>query len=161
GRTMEAQFVREIDGDATFLKDGKLITIPLDRLTEKDQKLIRDIEAGKKIQPDQPPAGATSRDNGVPPDDSPAENGGDRSRPNLTNQKVVADNRDWRDTNGWQVTAKFVRYHEGNVILNRLGRVVSMPFDSLSPDDQRYVRKLLTAKGEAAQLPPPTPAELG
>src|SRR5436853_4633184 len=36
-----------------------------------------------------------------------------------------------------------------------------MPFDSLSPDDRRYVRKLLTAKGDAAQLPPPTPTELG
>jgi len=26
GRTMQAQFVREVDGDVTFLKDGKLIT---------------------------------------------------------------------------------------------------------------------------------------
>src|SRR5437660_12047990 len=62
GRTMEAQFVREVDGDATFLKGGKLVTMPLDRLCEKDQKLIRELEVSKKVEQDQPPAGALTRD---------------------------------------------------------------------------------------------------
>ena len=34
GRKMQAQFVREVDGDVTFLKEGKLITLPLEKLSE-------------------------------------------------------------------------------------------------------------------------------
>lgn len=154
GRAMEAQFVREIDGDATFLKDGKLVTIPLDRLTEKDQKLIRELEAGKKVQQDEPPAGALTRDNGAATDDGAAtKTGNDKSRPSLANEKVVAENREWRDRNGKKTTGKFVRLHQGNVVLTRLGRVVSVRFDSLSREDQQYVRDFLAARGEDAGLP--------
>ena len=57
GTTMQAQFVREVDGDVTFLKDGKLVIVPLDRLSERDQKAIRDLETNKKVDPTIPPAG--------------------------------------------------------------------------------------------------------
>jgi len=155
GHTMEAQFVREIDGDATFLKDGKLVHMPLDRLSEKDQKLIRALEAGKKVEQDQPPAGAVSRDNLTDADESAPTTEGGKGRPSLTNQKVVPEIREWCQTSGRKTTGKFVRYHEGNVILTRQGRVASLPFDTLSPADKRYVRQWLAAKGDDSQLPPP------
>ena len=56
GGKMQAQFVREVDGDVTFLKDGKLITLPLDTLSPEDQKFIREAEAKKKLRkPHRPP----------------------------------------------------------------------------------------------------------
>src|SRR2546427_781341 len=58
GRTMQAQFIREVDGDVTFLKDGKLLIVPLDRFREEDQKLIRELEARKKVEEPVLPAGA-------------------------------------------------------------------------------------------------------
>src|SRR5205085_1818843 len=56
---------------------------------------------------------------------------------------------------GKQTTAKFVRVHEGNVILLRAGRTVSMPLSSLSREDQQYVRDLLAGRGEEKLVPPP------
>jgi len=151
---MQAQFVREVDGDATFLKDGKLVTIPLDRLSEKDQKLIRELESGKKVQQDEPPAGALSRDNGTTTDDSAAtKTEGAKTRPSLANEKVVAESREWRDNSGKKTTGKFVRMHQGNVVLTRLGRVVSVSFESLSREDQQYVRDFLAARGDEVGLP--------
>ena len=44
---MQAEFLREVDGDATFLKDGKLLTIPLDQLSDQDRQVIRELEAAK------------------------------------------------------------------------------------------------------------------
>jgi len=56
GRSRQAQFVREVDGDATFLENGKLITIPLDQLSEADRKVIRELEANKVLPEDARPA---------------------------------------------------------------------------------------------------------
>src|SRR4051812_5734478 len=100
GRTMEAQFVREIDGDATFLKDGKLVHMPLDRLAEKDQQLIRALEAGKKVEQDQPPAGALTRDNLAAADESEPTTESGKGRPSLANQKLVPESREWCQTSG-------------------------------------------------------------
>src|SRR3954463_2686415 len=70
GTTMQAQFVREVDGDVTFLKDGKLIVVPLDRLSERDQKAIRDLETNKKADPTTPPAGAPREEPAIPAPDA-------------------------------------------------------------------------------------------
>src|SRR5687768_11699464 len=51
GRTMQAAFVRELDGDVTFLKDGKLIVIRVEKLSEKDQQLVKDLASGKEQEP--------------------------------------------------------------------------------------------------------------
>ena len=67
GRTMQAEFIREVDGDATFLKDGKLITIPLQRLSDDDQKRIREIEAGER----RPSASGPARNATVDPPFAP------------------------------------------------------------------------------------------
>ena len=59
GRTMQAVFVREVEGDVFFLKDGKLITVPLYQLSEDARKTIRELEAGKTAAAETKPAGAT------------------------------------------------------------------------------------------------------
>ena len=71
GRTMQAEFLREVDGDVTFLmKGGKLFTLPLDQLSDEDQKFIRNAEANKKVEEKAPPAHVEhepmSRDIGFP-----------------------------------------------------------------------------------------------
>jgi hypothetical protein len=90
---------------------------------------------------------------------------------NLTKQRMVAEERTWRDLRGKQTVGKFVRMHDGNVVILRGGRVVTLSFFSLSKIDREYLRDLLTARGEASQLPakvpedspaiaePPTPRE--
>jgi hypothetical protein len=67
----------------------------------------------------------------------------------------VAETRVWRDVRGKQNNGKFVRIHDGNVILARAsGRVFEVPYKSLSRDDQQYVRGLLAARGESHLCPP-------
>ena len=81
---MQAQFVREVDGDVTFLKDGKLVIVPLDRLSEQDQKAIRELEANKKVEETAPPAGALRPE--LPPnaDSNSSVAPGSAARPSLT-----------------------------------------------------------------------------
>src|SRR5512134_1379816 len=56
GRTMQGEFVRELDGDVTFLIKGKLVTIATDKLSQRDQQIVRDLAAGKEIIDDSAPA---------------------------------------------------------------------------------------------------------
>jgi len=144
----------------TFLKDGKLIHIPLDQLSDEDRKVIRDLEAenltgvgaaaengraGRAIEPAAPAAGSS---------------GGDRLLAAGKKKIVIAD-RVWTNTQGNQTTAKFVRVAGGNVVLLRGNRTVTLPFDSLTSADQDYVREVLISRGEEALIPPSasTPAE--
>src|SRR5262245_20515039 len=158
GDTIKAQFIREVDGDVVFLRDGKLVTIPFDQLSEGDQKLIRELEKDKKIEDTPVPLGAPAPKTESPPPEEPAAKT-DRTidqRPNLIKPRgVVAEMRVWRDLRGKQTNGKFVRIHDGNVILARTsGRVFEMPYKLLSREDQLYVRSLLTARGEAHLCPP-------
>src|SRR5438093_4430277 len=58
GGTIQAQFIREVDGDVVFLQNGKLVHIPFDQLSEGDQKLIRELEKDKKVEDTPVPLGA-------------------------------------------------------------------------------------------------------
>src|SRR5262245_8092886 len=55
GRTMRAEFIREVDGEVSFLQGNKLITLPLTRLSEADRQHIRQVEASR-ANPDARPA---------------------------------------------------------------------------------------------------------
>jgi hypothetical protein len=160
GGTFRAEFLREVDGDVTFLKQGKLVTISLDQFCEADQKLIRGLEAAKKLEEPELPAGAPRKE------PSPPDGGADPrspfqpkpdAKPSLTNKRVAPETRIWRDLRGNQTTAKFVRMHGRDVILLRAGRVVPIAFYFLSRDDRQYVRDLLAARGEEGQVPQPPP----
>ncbi len=151
GRTMQAEFIREVDGDVAFLKDGKLITIPLERLSEADQKAIRELEANKVVPEEAKPAGAT------PAFVDPAARGEKQPAAAASAagpKDAAAENRVWTDAGSNKFMAKFVRVHEGNVVLLRGARTMTIAFDSLSTGDQAYVREVLTARGEQSLIPP-------
>jgi len=150
GRQMKAEFVREIDGEVTFLKDGKLITFPLDKLSEKDQQIIRDLTMGKPV-PDED-AGTASA--GAASSSSPAASG-DSKKP--ATAKITIENRTWTDDRGNKTTAKFVRINGNDVVLNRSGRTLTVSFHSLSEEDQQYVRDVLTQQGKEDQIPEERP----
>ena len=61
--------------------------------------------------------------------------------------------RPWTDLSGNQTRATFVRMNNGNVILMCGGRVLAMPFYSLSVIDREYVRELLVSRGEERLIP--------
>src|SRR5687768_3078302 len=80
GRTMQAEFVRELDGDVTFLKDGKLIVIRVEKLSEKDQQLVKDLAAGKEPgQVEKDPFGTPAAGGSTPGKVRPVTEGGDES----------------------------------------------------------------------------------
>jgi len=157
GRTMQAEFLREVDGDVTFVREGKLLTLSLDQLSDEDQKFIRNAEANKKVEDPPPPAGAPRpADDSPHPFDSPTTSD---SKSSLTKSKVAIEERTWRDLRGKPQTGKFVRMHQGFVVISSGSRAIRVPYYTLSQPDREYLRELLTARGELAQLPPEMPIE--
>lgn len=162
GRTMRAEFVREIDGEVTFLKGGKIVTLPLDTLSERDQQIVRDLAAGKSV-PDDPtptPAAVTTAAPLTEPANSPfspsagsSEAAADESKPSAKKPAAI-ENRTWTDIHGNQVTGKYVRIFSSNVVLSRSGRSVTVRFYELTSEDQEYLRELLTARGQEGLIPP-------
>src|SRR2546421_10539709 len=71
GGTIQGEFLREVDGDVVFLEKGKPVTIPFDQLSEKDQKLIRELEKGKKVEETPVPLGARVREPAAPTSNEP------------------------------------------------------------------------------------------
>ncbi|MDY0168603.1 MAG: SHD1 domain-containing protein [Thermoguttaceae bacterium] len=61
--------------------------------------------------------------------------------------------RTWTDSQGRTTNATFVRFHDGMVVLLRGNKTLQVRFDSLSEEDQRYVREMLAEKGESHVLP--------
>jgi hypothetical protein len=172
GRTMRGEFVRELDGDVTFLVGGKLQTVPLSRLSERDQQIVRDLAAGKPVPDDPapppatddpftgPPATATAPATGdAPAADEPLAPAADDRPPPLVNKPKPPVTRVWTDNQGRQTTGKFVRVFDGKVVLSRAGGPISVPFFDLSEADQQYVKDQLTAAGQEEQIPVRTPAQ--
>lgn len=167
GRTVRGEFVAERDGEVTLLVSGKLVTLAVDRLSEKDRQAVRDLAAGKEVAED-PLAGfgsgeplekpakeveeasAAQSDSAVPDDTSaPSE-----KLPSLTKKPRTTANRTWSDTSGQQFTGKFVRIFDGKVVLSRGSRHVTVGFYELSAADQDYLRELLKARGDEGLIPP-------
>jgi hypothetical protein len=61
--------------------------------------------------------------------------------------------REWSDRFGNSTSAKFVRVHDGQVVLLRGGKVIMVPFNDLVDGDQRYVREQLEREGQVHLLP--------
>ena len=158
GATMQAEFIRESNGEVSFLKEGKLITMQLDQLAESDQLIVRDLQAGRPVReepsvaPLAPEASLPAR--GVQPFDPPGSNGDDKLPKALRRKAMPIVNRTWTDVFGNQLTAKFVRVYDGNVVLSRMGRMTTVRFHTLTPEDQDYVKELLTSQGQESLIPP-------
>ena len=150
GRSMKAEFVREVDGDVTFLKDGMLVTIPLTTLAERDRQIVRDLAAGKAVPDEAPPAAAN------PFEATPAARA-DATGDGAAKKPLPIKERVWTDRFGNQSTAKFVRMNGANVVLMRGNRPMNVLFHQLTSEDQDYVRELLTSRGQESQIPPAPP----
>jgi hypothetical protein len=162
GRTMRAEFVRELDGEVTFLVAGKLTTIPLDRLSERDQQIVRDLAAGREVPDDPVPEPAPKSDDpfSSPPQSAPSTTAAaepdskaphEERVPSLTQRPITPTTR--------VSTAKFVRVFNGQVVLSRAGGPISLPFFDLVDSDQEYVKEVLTSRGEEDLIPTRRAAE--
>ena len=132
GRTMQGEFVRELDGDVTFLVKGKLVTVAHDKLSDRDQQIVRDLAAGKTV-PDEP-ATPTANTAGSPPaaskpaeadpfapvPDRPEEPARSSTLPTKKKQ-VGPESRVWTDIFGRKGTGKFIRIFGSNVVVSRAG----------------------------------------
>jgi hypothetical protein len=188
GRTMRGEFLRELGDEVALLVDGKLVTIPLARLSPRDQQAVRDLAAGREVADDPPPtpapeptsepaptassvpatpAPAASDDSVVevtpipaatPPAAAPQPERTERPAPaaSLTpgRRPKAAPNRTWTDSQGRQVSGKFVRVFNGKVMISRPGGIVPVGFYDLSAADQEYVKQVLTERGEESLIPP-------
>jgi hypothetical protein len=153
GSTMRAEFVRELDGEVTFLKGGKIITMPLASLVERDQQIVRDLAAGKPAPEETAPA-PSAEPASLEPADAPANAAGESTSPKpLINKPLPIENRTWTDVHGNQITGKYVRINGANVVLLRAGKSVSVAFYELSSEDQDYLRELLTSRGQEGLIP--------
>ena len=149
GFEMKAEFVRVVDGVVTFLKGGKLITMPLDKLSEEDQQLVRDLSMGKPL-PEEDEGSDSAVQTGSPfdePQSSPPPAAGH------SHGKVRIDERAWTDSSGKKTYARFVRIVGKEVVLIRTNKVIRISYYSLSKEDQQYVRDVLTQQGKADQIP--------
>ena len=151
GRTMEAEFVRELDGDVTFIKDGKLIVIKLEKLSAKDQQAVKDLSAGKEPEEDPfttPPAVTPSEE--VPAEKPPENN--DKPK-----KQIVIQTRTWTDRFGNKSSGKFIRVDGNDVVMKAGTKVLTVAFANLSDGDQEYVREILTSQGKEDAIPSATP----
>lgn len=155
GRAMHAEFVREVDGEVTFIKDGKLVTLSLDRLCAADQKTIRDLQAGITPSAEEPAADEPLISSPAGGDALPAEENDAQALPSTKRRPPTIANRVWTLADGQQTTAKFVRVFREQVILLRGSRTAMYSYYVLSPADQDYVKEILTARGEEKLIPPP------
>jgi hypothetical protein len=159
GRTMRAEFVRELDGDVTFLVAGKLTTIPLGRLSERDQGIVRDLAAGREVPDD--PSPASPEPGADDPFRSPAADrqaAANERPPSLIKRPISPTTRVWTDNLGRKKTAKVVRIFDGGVVLSRAGGPVTIPFFDLVEADQQYVREVLASRDEEELIPDRPPA---
>jgi hypothetical protein len=149
GRSVEARFLREVDGDVTFLQGNKPLFVPLDHLSDSDQKLVREWEAKKKVEEATTPAGAPA----APESAEGLEAGEDVFVPaagqvgSLVKKKVVAEVRTWSSADGQTAIGKFVRLVGRDVVISNGKFVASFAYDQLSLSDQQHVNALLQARG--------------
>lgn len=164
GNSIQAEFVRESDGEVSFLEDGKLITMRLDQLSEQDQQVVRDLQAGSPVVEERISGSSSPRPSDLPTpgmrklSDRPTEKTafGENTVPKVARRKPVeTENRVWTDVFGNQMTAKFVRVFDGYVVLSRIGRLSRVRFYDLTASDQEYIKEWLTSQGDASLIPPP------
>jgi hypothetical protein len=155
GRTMRAQFLREVDGEAVFLNGGKPFTIPLDQLSEPDRQYIRELASAKQPEGEDA-AGVNPFQPVIRPGDpaQPGPRAGDRV-PALEKKMTDIVNREWIDLAGNRTSGKFVRVYDRTVLIMRGLRTVDLSFDTLSFEDQSYVNKILIERGERPLSPLP------
>ena len=133
GRSLEAKFVRVFEGNAILLRAGKIVSVPLSKLSEEDRDYIRQETGDTTLSP-------ASETTSTGDDSAKTADGG-------------ADARTWTDLKGNQLEGEFVKVTGDNVVLRHDGKTAVYPLKYFSPTDQDYVRRQLKARGEGRLLP--------
>ncbi|MEW4561878.1 hypothetical protein AB1K70_05090 [Bremerella sp. JC770] len=115
------------DGKVKIKSNGQSFTIPIERFSDEDQQYI---DAQKKQ---------------MEKDEAPTR----RRR-----KSDLFDYRQWKDNQDNEIKAKYVRIHEGQVVLLQGRTAHKVSFYDLSTEDQAYLRGELAARNEANQIPP-------
>jgi hypothetical protein len=155
GQTVRAEFISEVDGEVTLLKDGKLVTVKADQLSEADRLVVKELAAGRDVPGNLPDAPAENKGTKTA-DQPPALVPAGEEKP-IKGKPIPIVNRVWTDVFGNQTTAKFVRIVGSDVVLMRSTRPITVRFYDLTTTDQEYLKELLTSQGKEALIPPPLP----
>jgi hypothetical protein len=124
GRQIEAEFVRVFNGTAILKQGTRILSVPLNNLSEADQAFV-------------------NNDGEAPPEEV--------AQPTPLDAPTAPEKRTWTDLNGNQIEATFVRLHASQVVLEAGGRVKSLDIEKFTDDDHAYVKQLLVAQGDQGQ----------
>jgi hypothetical protein len=150
GKEIEAEYVR-LDGlKVILLMNGKEFAVPLVNLSDADKQFVFEQQLAASTPKKPAPAAGRQKTEEA---DAAAEASEAPSRSAASSRTEdpkdgVARIRSWKDDKGNTIRAKFVRIHEGNVILMQGRKTVPCPIENLSAEDQDYLRQFLTARGE-------------
>jgi len=129
GKTLEAKMLFLTPDDKIVLEsDGQSYSISINRFSDEDQEYARGFEERKNAGDQPSPGTRRSRDN--------------------DKRKDLEETRVWTDTHGMEIKAKYIRMHEGHVVLLQGKTGHKVPFYVLSAEDQEYLREALVERGE-------------
>jgi len=129
GRTLKGTFLELTpENNVRIDSGGEIFVIPLSAFVEADQQYAKQQQANanKPQEMDKPKI--------------------DKS------DETLFENRDWSDYKDESIRAKFVRMHEGYVILLQGANAQKVSFYILSKKDQDWLRDHLQKRGEADQI---------
>ncbi len=150
GRTMEAVFVRVVNGTAVFQRGKQVLKVPYSQLSTADQDRIR-AQLKREGHEDQlPPAPiATSSETDEPAGKAEIAKSGS-SGDHTTAAEAM---RVWTDADGRKIVARFERW-SGNesdpVILRQANGPLIVAFNKFSGADQDRLRSLVPDRAPAA-----------
>lgn len=129
GRTLSGKFLElTAENNVRIESNGEIFVIPLSAFVEGDQQYAKQQQANasKPMTPPKPKV--------------------DKS------DETLFENRDWSDYKDESIKAKFVRMHEGYVILLQGANAQKVSFYILSKKDQDWLRAHLQKRGEVNQI---------
>jgi hypothetical protein len=150
GKSIQARLI-SIEGETARLQmaNGEFVNVALEKFSEDDRKYLESRKTA-----------AVNADSSTP-DNAPAKTD-DKAAKNptaATAESELKRNRKWSDRRGKQISARFVRFHDGKAILMQGNKAVNVPFGDLSDADQAFLKERHEALGKADDVPPaiPTP----
>ncbi|MEW4561420.1 hypothetical protein AB1K70_02780 [Bremerella sp. JC770] len=131
GRTLSGKFLELTSDDNVRIdSNGEIFVIPISAFVEADQQYAKQQQANasKPMTPPKPKI--------------------DKS------DETLFENRDWSDYKDESIKAKYVRMHEGYVILLQGANAQKVSFHILSKKDQDWLRGHLQKRGEEDKIVP-------
>ncbi|MBA2117351.1 hypothetical protein [Bremerella alba] len=137
GRSLSGKFLElTADNNVRIDSNGEIFVIPLSAFVEADQQYAKQQQANASKPKEMPKPRIDKSDDSL------------------------FENRDWSDYKDESIRAKFVRMHEGYVILLQGANAQKVSFHILSKKDQDWLRGHLQKRGEEDKIVSPDEMEL-